>query len=110
MFCRVLRGGRLKTGMRIKVLRADVWSEQAVSGELGEAARFLRRRLRKKRVSLFLLPQRRLFVTKGQNESALSLVRCFVEGRFGVVRWEEMDADGRLETLQRGICVYRRGL
>ena len=110
VFCHVLRGGRLKAGMNLKVLRADVWNEHAVSGELGEAARFLRRRLRKKHISLFLLPQRRLFVTKGQDESALSLVQSFAEKRFGVVRWEEMDAEGRLETLQRGICVYRRGL
>jgi len=110
VFCRVLRGGRLKVGMRIKVVRADVWNERVVSGELGETARFLRRRLRKTHLTLFLLPQKRLFVIKGQDKNASLLVESFVEGRFGVARWEELDAAARLETLQRGICVYRRGL
>jgi len=110
VFCSVVRGGVVEAGLGVEVLRADVWGSGKVGGELGDAARFLRRRLRKTNTVLLLDPHEKLFVVKGGGEGVYRLVAEVGGGRFGVRLWDDMGVEERIAVLRRGVCVYRRGL
>lgn len=110
VFCDVLRGGCVEGGMEVEVLRADVWSERKVVGRMGEAARFLRRKLRKTNTILLLDPRTETFVVRGGSEAVLRLIEGILRGDFRLLCWEEMEPEEKVGILQSGLCVYRRGV